>query len=154
MLRAIVDFSLRFRGVVVALACVVLGYGIYVARHAELAEAEVLHEQHLVIGHGSFRIRGVVGVGRWLCAVAVAAQVRGNEGEVARQQWRHPMPHHVRFRKAVQQQQRMARSFAACEDRRLANIDDGRRESFEGVSDHGAGSRWRAAPRRRGSAVR
>jgi CzcA family heavy metal efflux pump len=36
MLRAIVDFSLRFRGVVVALACVVLGYGIYVARHAQL----------------------------------------------------------------------------------------------------------------------
>src|SRR4051812_22021522 len=36
MLRAIVDFSLRFRGMVVALACILLGYGIYVARHAEL----------------------------------------------------------------------------------------------------------------------
>src|SRR6476659_10033679 len=36
MLRAIVDFSLRFRGVVVALACVVVGYGSYVARHAQL----------------------------------------------------------------------------------------------------------------------
>src|SRR5947208_3939629 len=36
MLKALVQFSLRFRGVVVALACVVLGYGIYVASHAEL----------------------------------------------------------------------------------------------------------------------
>src|SRR5213596_4154962 len=36
MLQAIVQFSLRFRGVVVALACVALGYGLYVASHAEL----------------------------------------------------------------------------------------------------------------------
>ncbi len=36
MLRALVHFSLRFRGVVVALACVALGYGIYVAAHAKL----------------------------------------------------------------------------------------------------------------------
>src|SRR6266487_4538425 len=36
MLQAIVNFSLRFRGVVVVLACVVLGYGLYVAAHAEL----------------------------------------------------------------------------------------------------------------------
>src|SRR5438874_170133 len=36
MLQAIVQFSLRFRGVIVALACVVLGYGLYVASHAEL----------------------------------------------------------------------------------------------------------------------
>src|SRR5437870_4137560 len=36
MLKALVQFSLRFRGVVVALACVALGYGLYVASHAEL----------------------------------------------------------------------------------------------------------------------
>ena len=36
MLNALVTFSLRFRGVVVALACVVLGYGIYVAKNAKL----------------------------------------------------------------------------------------------------------------------
>ncbi|HXI51014.1 MAG TPA: efflux RND transporter permease subunit, partial [Candidatus Saccharimonadales bacterium] len=36
MLRALVSFSLRFRGVVVALACVVIGYGIYTALHASL----------------------------------------------------------------------------------------------------------------------
>src|SRR5436190_7250225 len=36
MLQALVSFSLRFRGVVVALACVLLGYGIYIARNAKL----------------------------------------------------------------------------------------------------------------------
>jgi CzcA family heavy metal efflux pump len=36
MLNRIVHFSLRFRGVVVALACVLVGYGIHVAEHAKL----------------------------------------------------------------------------------------------------------------------
>ncbi len=36
MLNSIVHFSLRFRGVVVALACVIIGYGIYVAAHSKL----------------------------------------------------------------------------------------------------------------------
>ncbi|MDB6065439.1 MAG: heavy metal efflux pump, cobalt-zinc-cadmium [Pedosphaera sp.] len=36
MLNGIVHFSLKFRGVVVALACLLTGYGIYVATHAKL----------------------------------------------------------------------------------------------------------------------
>jgi CzcA family heavy metal efflux pump len=36
MLRALVEFSLRFRGVVISLACVTIGYGIYSAYHAKL----------------------------------------------------------------------------------------------------------------------
>src|SRR3974377_236127 len=36
MLQALVHFSLKFRSVVVALACVLLGYGIYVASNAKL----------------------------------------------------------------------------------------------------------------------
>ena len=36
MLRSIVTFSLRFRGACVALACVLLGYGIYVAANSKL----------------------------------------------------------------------------------------------------------------------
>ena len=36
MLQALVRFSLKYRGVVVVLACVVLGYGLYVANNAKL----------------------------------------------------------------------------------------------------------------------
>jgi CzcA family heavy metal efflux pump len=36
MLKAIVQFSLRFRGVVIALSCVLVGYGIYVSANAKL----------------------------------------------------------------------------------------------------------------------
>src|SRR5437016_6231826 len=36
MLKSLVSFSLRFRGVVVALAALLLGYGFYVASHAKL----------------------------------------------------------------------------------------------------------------------
>ena len=36
MLNYIVSFSLRHRGVVVALACLLLGYGLYVAKHSKL----------------------------------------------------------------------------------------------------------------------
>jgi CzcA family heavy metal efflux pump len=36
MLNRIVHFSLRFRGIIIALACVLIGYGIYIAYHAKL----------------------------------------------------------------------------------------------------------------------
>src|SRR2546421_9303072 len=36
MLQALVRFSLRYRGVVVVLACVLLGYGAYVVQNAKL----------------------------------------------------------------------------------------------------------------------
>src|SRR6266567_2101999 len=36
MLQALVKFSLKFRGIVVALACVLLAYGFYVAKNAKL----------------------------------------------------------------------------------------------------------------------
>ncbi|MBF6561116.1 MAG: efflux RND transporter permease subunit [Candidatus Binataceae bacterium] len=36
MLKAIVEFSLRFRGVVIALACAIVVYGLYVTEHAKL----------------------------------------------------------------------------------------------------------------------
>jgi CzcA family heavy metal efflux pump len=36
MLKAIVEFSLRFKGVVVVLACALVGYGLWVSEHAKL----------------------------------------------------------------------------------------------------------------------
>ena len=35
MLQALVSFSIRFRGVIVALACLILGYGIYITLHSK-----------------------------------------------------------------------------------------------------------------------
>ncbi len=35
MIRALIDFSIRFRGVVIALACVLCGYGVYVLNNAK-----------------------------------------------------------------------------------------------------------------------
>src|SRR5260221_12880833 len=36
MLRAIVEFSLRFRGIVIAVACLAVLYGLYATEHARL----------------------------------------------------------------------------------------------------------------------
>src|SRR3974390_2692070 len=36
MLQALVHFSLKFRGVIVVLACLLMGYGLYVAANAKL----------------------------------------------------------------------------------------------------------------------
>src|ERR1700712_1173875 len=36
MLNALVHFSLRFRGMIIILACLLVGYGLYVAKHAKL----------------------------------------------------------------------------------------------------------------------
>ena len=35
MIRALIDFSIRFRGVIIALACVLTAYGIYVLKDAK-----------------------------------------------------------------------------------------------------------------------
>ena len=61
MLRALVQFSLRFRGVVVALACLLLGYGLYVAAHAKL---DVYTGIHLACSLDSAVQRG-----RWIALV-------------------------------------------------------------------------------------
>ncbi|MDB6031169.1 MAG: Acriflavin resistance protein, partial [Verrucomicrobiales bacterium] len=36
MLKTLVELCLKFRGVVVALACLLFGYGLYVTAHAKL----------------------------------------------------------------------------------------------------------------------
>src|SRR5947207_1741885 len=49
MLKRIVHFSLRFRGVDVVLACVVGGYGLYVAAHSKLDVFPDFAPPHVVI---------------------------------------------------------------------------------------------------------
>ena len=49
MLQRLVHFSLKFRGVVVVLACVLLGYGIYGAKNAKLDVFPNFVQPHVVI---------------------------------------------------------------------------------------------------------
>jgi hypothetical protein len=74
--------------------------------NAEAVEAERSHRLRLVLRQGALRIGGVVrGRGR-LRAVAVAAQIGDDEGELLGQARRHLAPHDLGFGIAVQQQQR------------------------------------------------
>ena len=69
-------------------------------------EAKGLHDLDLVLRHGAERIAGMVGTARRLFAVAVAAQIGGDHGELFRQRRRDRMPRQMIERIAVHQQER------------------------------------------------
>ena len=100
----------------------------------ERLEPELAHHRDLVARHRPLRVRRVVGRGRRLRAVAVAAQIGRHHREVARQARRHLVPHHVGLRMAVQQQERRPAAAMAHADRRLAGVDHRELEAGE----HGA----------------
>ncbi len=66
----------------------------------------------------------VVGIGR-LRAVAVAAEVGGDDGEVTRKPCGDLMPHHVRLRIAVQEKQRRPGATVPKADFCVAGVDGG-----------------------------
>ena len=68
------------------------------------------HHLHLILCHGALGVGEVRRVGGGLAAVTVTAQVAGDDGETLRQPRRDPVPHDVRLRIAVQQQQRRPRA--------------------------------------------
>ena len=96
-----------------------------VAGDEEAFEAELLHDGNLVTGHRALGIRLVVGGGRRLGAVAVAAQVGDHHAEVLRQARRHQVPHHLGLRKAMQQQERRTVAAMSNVDDRLSGVDPG-----------------------------
>ena len=75
-----------------------------VADHGEPVEAERRHQRDLVRGHRLERVPGVVVARGRPARVAVAAQVRRDDGAVAGQLGGDPVPHDVALREAVQQQ--------------------------------------------------
>ena len=77
-----------------------------VAGHAELPEAQVLHDFDLVLRHAAERIVAVIFAPARFSAVAVAAEVRRDHGEILREPRRDEMPVRVRERIAVQEQHR------------------------------------------------
>ena len=77
-----------------------------VAREPEAREAERAHHLHHVGRHRALRVAGVAASLVGLRRIAIAAQVGAHDGERLRERGRDPMPHRVRLRIAVQQQQR------------------------------------------------
>ena len=75
-----------------------------VAEHAEALEAEVPHDLDLIERHRALRVESVLGVALDLAAVAVAAQIRGDDGVVAREVARYGGPRDAALRRAVQEQ--------------------------------------------------
>ena len=76
-----------------------------VSHHREAVEAEMLHQLDLVLRHGALGIVDVLLAICRLAAVAIAAQVGGDDGVFLRQFGRHAEPGQVRQRSAVDQQQ-------------------------------------------------
>ena len=97
----------------------------------EALEAELAHEGDLVARHGPLGIGLVIGRRRRLGAVAIAAQIRRDHGEVPRQPGRDSVPHDMGLGMAVQQQQRRAGPAMAQPDVDLAGLDGGEGEAFE-----------------------
>ena len=89
----------------------------------ELVEAERRHHLDLVERQRPFRIIREIGAGRRFRAVAVAAQIGDDDGEVLGQARRHLAPHHMGLRVAVQQQQRRAAAAGHEVDRRARGLD-------------------------------
>ena len=66
-----------------------------------------------------------------LRAVAVAAQIGGDDGEFFRKPWRDLVPHHMGERIAVEQEERRTRSAFAQIDARARRIELRERKAFE-----------------------
>jgi hypothetical protein len=75
-----------------------------VAEHGEALEPEVAHDLDLIERHRAFRVQLVLLVAGNLAAVAVAAQIRDDDGVVAHQLARDGGPRHAALRRAVQEQ--------------------------------------------------
>jgi hypothetical protein len=79
-----------------------------VANDVEALVAERAHHLGHVLGHRALGIVGVVGQALGLGGIAIAAQVRADNGVVARELRRHLVPHGVGLRIAMQEQHGLA----------------------------------------------
>ena len=73
----------------------------------------------------------VIGSRRRLAALAVAAQVRGDDREVPGEERRDLVPHYVRLRMSMQEQDRRSASPVLHANQHLPSIHHGELESFE-----------------------
>ena len=90
------------------------------AHHGEPVVPEALHQGNEVLCHGALGIGLVLGVIFGAGGIAITPQVRHHAGEALHQRGRNLVPHGMRLRKAMDQQQRRAGAADARE-----NLDAG-----------------------------
>ena len=100
----------------------------------ELTHPTVARE---ILRHGALRVRGVIRRARRLRAVAVATEVGRDDPEPRRERPRHPVPHRVRLRVAVQEEQGRTAPAHARADPGAARLDVVHREAGEEVGHRG-----------------
>jgi len=93
------------------------------ASQTKAVEPLNFHHPHHVKGHHALRIGCVIRSRGRLAARSISSKIGTNDGEFLREVRCNAMPHQVRLRKAVQEQQRPAASFSADEDRCLSHVD-------------------------------
>jgi hypothetical protein len=101
------------------------------AGSVEALEAQRRHHLDLILRHGAEGVGAVVLSAGRLLRIPVAAQIRGDHGELAGQSRRHLMPGDVRERIAVHEQQRRSLAAMHRHDARAAGLDLGASEAFE-----------------------
>src|SRR5215470_14415289 len=92
---------------------------------------ELPHDLDHIRCHLRFGIRLVIGRGWRFERAAIASEVGADDGEVPGQFRGYPVPHHVRLRVAMQQQQRWARSTMPQTDGATSNVDMGKGELWK-----------------------
>ncbi len=93
----------------------------------EAVMAKLRHDTDEVGRHRPFRVGAVVRIAAGLAEFAVAAQVGGDDGEAFGQRGSDLVPHDVRLRVAVDQQQRRAAAAGP-----IGDLDAGRVEAMRG----------------------
>jgi len=101
----------------------------------ELLEAERAHDVDLVLRHAAERVVRVVWLATRLGAVAVAAKIGGDDGEIAREARRDALPGKVGERVAVQEEKRRPFAAAPADD---GNLGIGRLDAERREIGHGA----------------
>ena len=106
----------------------------------ESVEPEPLHHRDAIARHRAFGVRFVVVRSRRLRALAVSTQIHCHHRELAREAPRDQVPHHMRLRMPVQEEERRATPAVPDADGRLARVDALELESFEHRAETSRGS--------------
>ena len=97
-----------------------------VGADVEALEAGVAHHGQRIGGHRALAVGGVVGARRQALRVAAAAQVHRDHGVALGQRGRHAVPHRMRLRVAVEQEQGRSAAAVAHPQGRRSDGGDGR----------------------------